>query len=159
MGQAFLQLESGVVVAQEGGDYAAVKAALKRNDQNLELGSVKGVWKVYYRYGGEPHQVTFVCDWRDPDGTPRPLTMGLVDKVRSLDRNSRERALTEEELERKRAEQLAKHKADLMEAVIEDTTPKHGRPLVPPLKTWSQKRWRDNEWRKMQNRRRRGLDY
>ena len=158
MGNSYLQLESGLVIPQQGAGWATVQAALKQHDQHLELGQVKGVWKVYFRASPDmPPE--FLCDWRDPDGSPRELSMGLVDKVRQLDRNSREKAPTEDDLERQRQKNLAKHRADLGEAIVEDTTPKHGRALVPPLTTWKQKRWRDREWEKMQRRRRRGLDY
>jgi hypothetical protein len=130
VGTSYLQLESGLVIPQEGAGWAAVDAALKRHDQHLSLGQVAGVWKVYYQASRDlPPE--FLCDWRDPDGTPRELSMGLLDHVRSLDRNSRERAPSEAELERKRQADLAKHKADMAEGIIENTTFKHGRPVLP----------------------------
>lgn len=130
MGTSYLQLESGLIVPQEGGGWATIQAALKQHDQHLELGQVAGVWKVYFRASPDlPPE--FLCDWRDPDGTPRELSMGLVDKVRQLDRNAREKAPTEDELERKRQENLAKHKENVTEGIVDNTTFKHGRPVLP----------------------------
>lgn len=132
MGTTYLQLESGILVAQEtGGGYPEIRAALKRHDQNLELGQVNGVWKVYYRFGGESHQVEFLTDWRDPDGTPRELSMGLVDQVRGQDRNSRTKRATADELNVQREKNLAKEKERRIEGLIDDTTFKHGRPVLP----------------------------
>jgi hypothetical protein len=123
VGLSYSQLESGVVLAQQGAGYAEIRAALKRHDQNLELGQVAGVWKVYYRFGSEPHQIEFLCDWRDPDGTARELSQGLVDKVRSQDRNSRVPKVSAEELDRQRREKLAKHKARVIEAIDSEHQP------------------------------------
>lgn len=130
MGTSYLQLESGLVIAQQGDGWATVQAALKQHDSHLELGQINEVWKVYFRASADlPPE--FLCDWRDPDGTPRELSMGLVDKVRQLDRNSRERAPGEDELNRQREERLAKHKLDVAEGIIDNTTFKHGKPVLP----------------------------
>jgi hypothetical protein len=124
VGLAYSQLESGIVLAQEkGGGYPEIRAALKRHDQNLELGQVAGVWKVYYRFGSEPHQIEFLTDWRDPDGTPRELSHGLVDHVRGQDRNSRVKRPNADELNAQRREQLAKHKARVIEAIDSEHQP------------------------------------
>lgn len=131
MSHSYMQLESGVIVAQQGAGYAEIRGALKQHDPNLELGEVNGCWKVYYRYGGEGHQVEFLTDWRDPDGTPRELSMGLVDQVRGQDRNSRSKRLNAEQLNVKREEDLAKHKEAMKEGIIENTTFKHGKPVLP----------------------------
>jgi hypothetical protein len=130
VGTSYLQLESGLVIPQQGAGWAAVQAALKQHDSHLELGEVAGVWKVYFRPSPD-HPPEFLCDWRDPDGTPRELSHGLVDKVRSLDRNSRERAPTEAELNAKREEDKRKHRERLAQDLAEDSVFKHGRPLLP----------------------------
>lgn len=130
MGTSYLQLESGLVVPQAGAGWATVKAALKQHDPHLELGEIGGVWKVYYR-ASEDLPPQFLCDWRDPDGTPRELSMGLVDKVRSLDRNSRGRAPTEDQLEQKRQQDRRKHWERESEALIDDLDWKHGKPVLP----------------------------
>lgn len=126
----YLQLESGVLVPNPPAEYATFKRALKQHDPHLEFGQVSGVWKVYFRPSPDlPPE--FLCDWRDPDGTPRELSFGLLDKVRSLDRNSRGRAPTEDQLEQKRQQDRRKHWERESEALIEDLDWKHGKPVLP----------------------------
>jgi len=159
VGTSYLQLESGVVVAQTGAGYPAVQAALKRHDNGLELGQVAGCWKVYFRYGSEPHQVSFLCDWRDPDGTPRELSMGLVEKVQALDRNTINSPPTEDELERKRQEALRKHRDEQAEQLADDYKRKTISTSLPRTKNRGNHRWKESEFQKQKRRRERGYDY
>jgi len=159
VGTSYLQLESGVLVAQSGAGYATIKAALKQHDQNLELGQVAGVWKVYYRYGSEPHQVTFLADWRDPDGRPRELSYGLVDKVKSQDRNSREQVPDVDQLERRRQEELAKHRAALVEALNDEYRKPTISVSLPRTANRGNHRWKEVQLHAQKRRRAKGLDY
>lgn len=160
MGTSYLHLESGVIVAQQGGGYAEIRAALKQQDDRLELGNIGGVWKVYFRYGGEPHQVTFVCDWRDPDGTPRELSSGLVDKVRSLDRNSRERQASVEDLEGQRQADLAKYREETTEALADDILKRRTiSASLPRTGNRANRRWKEAQLQAQKRRRAKGLDF
>ena len=130
MGSSYLQLDSGLVIPQEGRDWATIQAALKRHDPNLELGEVNGVWKVYYRSSADV-PAEFLCDWRDPDGTPRELSFGLVDEVVARDRNSRGKRPSADELNARYQEQKRKDEDRQYEAMIEDTIRRHGTPVTP----------------------------
>lgn len=174
MGSTYLHLESGLVAVQQGGDWAAIQAALKRHDRNLELGAVpdprfggKPCWKVYYRHGGESQQVQFLCDWRDPDGTPRELSSGLVDKVMVQDRNTRERLPSAEELERKRVADLAEHREEQMAALADDWLDADGNPrnlrktvrLDEKKGSRGNSRWKAEQFELQKRRRARGYDH
>jgi hypothetical protein len=134
VGTSYLQLDSGLVIPQERAGWASVAAALKQHDPHLELGQVDGVWKVYYRTSPD-RPAEFLTDWRDPDGTPRELSHGLVDQVRGQDRNSRGKRPNADELNAQRQEELQKHRERVAEALVDDTTFKHGRPILPRSRT------------------------
>lgn len=94
MGLVYSRTPSGLVRAEHGADEAAVARALRRHDDDLRL--VRGfdlerqvwTWKVY-RYAGSEREAEFLLVWADEDGTPRPLSMNLVDEVQRHDRNLR----------------------------------------------------------------------
>ena len=128
-------LDSGLVLAEQGMDGAALERELKRRDPllslqgflSLEHGAV--VWRVV-REAGEAGPET-VCVWQSESGEPYPLSSGLLDLVDRLDRNSRGGYASADELdERRRAEQVRQQQRD-NEALADDWNPKHGRPLLP----------------------------
>jgi hypothetical protein len=72
--------DSGLILREEGG--AAVARALSEYDRDLSLVvDTQGLWRVYARDA-------LVCAWADRDGNPLPLSMGLLDKIKQLDRNT-----------------------------------------------------------------------
>lgn len=87
---------TGLVVAREGAGESTVRRALKQHDPRLMLDYVldtdwggRQVWQVMVRVSGDapPH---VVCRWRNEQtGEPLELSLGLVEKVRALDLNSR----------------------------------------------------------------------
>src|SRR4051795_9638587 len=82
--------DSGLIL-RESGDGSAVARALREHDPELSLQVDQfGLWRVYARD-------TFVCAWEDADG-PLPLSMGLVEKVKQLDRNTASKAPDADEL-------------------------------------------------------------
>jgi len=133
---SYSQFDDGVILAHEGGDHATIERALKRHDRNLKLGGTvdprfgKIAWKVYYQVSPDAPD-EFVCDWRDPDGRPRELSFGLVDKVVARDRNSRGQEPSADELNARYQEQKRKDQDRQYEAMIEDTVRRHGTPVTP----------------------------
>jgi hypothetical protein len=83
--------DSGLIL-REREDGLAVARALREYDRDLSLVvDSHGLWRVY---AGD----AFVCDWSDRDGTPLPLTMGLLDKIKLLDKNTSSKAPDPDEL-------------------------------------------------------------
>lgn len=78
----------GLVVASRGTDEAALQRALKQTDDRLILvrdldpQTGRDVYKVMY-WIADDRPAVWVCDWRDPDGTPRALSSGLLALVES----------------------------------------------------------------------------
>lgn len=94
MGLGFSEGAGGLLVAESTADSTRVRRALKRLDSRLAL--VRDfdrehqaiVYTVRYQDGSSPS--VFVCDWRDHTGRPKPLSMSLVDKVRSQEDRAEE---------------------------------------------------------------------
>lgn len=105
---------SGLVLAQEGADEAAVRRALKQFDPRLMLArdeidrrTGRIVYVVLCRTGGDTPP-TRVCSWRDNDGAPLPLSHGLVEQVKHLHAGSRAPRV---DVERANAELVARQQA------------------------------------------------
>ena len=77
-------------MAQEGRDEAAIRAELKAYDPHLCLvkqPTSRGIaYQVWYR--ATDSAANSILTWCDPDGTPRPLSSGLMEEVRKLDKNT-----------------------------------------------------------------------
>lgn len=88
-----LSRTDGGLVVPTGAHEAAVQAALKQHDPDLRLVPQdsdhfgRTIYKVY-RYAGSERPAEFLLYWGDKDGA-YPLSMGIVDAVRRLDRNMR----------------------------------------------------------------------
>lgn len=87
MAFAFRSDDSGLVLAEEHRDEAAVSRALKEIDPRLvlqkERANAEGGWKYkVYRIWSEDQPPTPVLTWTDAYGYPLPLTWGLIDKVK-----------------------------------------------------------------------------
>ena len=121
--------ESGLLLARESPDGPALERELQAWDRELQLqgflqpdGPI--LWKVV-RHGET------VCAWVDEQMRPLPLSWRLLDEVRLLDRNQRGVHLDEDARETIRLAERAKQQARDDEALADDWTPKHGRPVLP----------------------------
>lgn len=121
MGLVYSQSQSGLVVAEHGGDEAAVARALREYDRDLRLlppgVDLHGTDRRHYRvvaYRGGDRPPLQVCTWE------HPLSMRLLDKVKELDRNTRSTYLSEDDRNARHREQLAKRTADEAEALISE---------------------------------------
>lgn len=96
MGLVTRETGSGLVVAEQGGDEAAISRALKRIDDRYVLqkhpGDVPGgfVYKVFCIVS-EDRPAECILSWADDYGNPLPLSSGLVDEVQRWRPENRER--------------------------------------------------------------------
>jgi len=128
-------LASGLVLAEQGMDGAALERELKRRDPllalqgflSLEHGAV--VWRVVREAGAAGPET--VCVWQSESGEPYPLSSGLLSLVDRLDRNSRGVYAGEDDLERARKIARDRQIARDNEALADDWYPRHGRPVLP----------------------------
>lgn len=84
----------GLIVCENAADEKAVTAALKQFDPRLRLGCEvdrehKRPVYVVVRVWSDSHDAAFICDWRDDNQVPLPLSHRLVDKVKDLRAGSR----------------------------------------------------------------------
>lgn len=89
----------GLLVVENAADYQSVRAALRDHDRHLRL-IPPGVmfdgrpaperfgYRVY-RWAGGDVPPEFICFWGNDRGDPYPLSHGLVEMVKMLDRNTR----------------------------------------------------------------------
>ena len=137
MGFVYERTDSGLEIAREGADEAAVIRALREHDDDLRL--IRGVdeerhcwvWRVY-RYRGSEQEAEFVCGHWDQSGAPYPLSMALVERVKELDRNSRGQTIGADEANRRRQERLERQKEADSEDLIADWLPHEGRSALLP---------------------------
>lgn len=121
--------DSGIVYPAEGMDGARIRAALKEHDRNLDLTQYADphwncwVYKVVYAVSPERQEVLFA--WRDPNGRPLPLSSGLIDKVKLLDKNTSVAApdpdVKNEELKEKREQDWADTREDLTKSYLRES--------------------------------------
>jgi len=129
-------LASGIVTAESGMDASSVERALKKRDPLLSLQGWPSethrtiLWKVV-REGGSGRPPDTVCVWQSDRGEPYPLSSALLDLVDKLDRNSRTVYLTDDQRNDLRHRELARKMELDNEAIRDDTTFKHGRPVLP----------------------------
>jgi hypothetical protein len=128
-------LESGLVLAEQGMDGAALERELRKRDPLLALqgfyspahGAV--VWRVVREAGAAGPET--VCVWQSESGEPYPLSSGLLDLVDRLDRNTRHGHHGEDELNAARNRELDRQVERDRQAIVDDHLFKHGRPLLP----------------------------
>ena len=136
MGLVYTRRDDGLVLAQASQDEAAVARALKQHDPELRLvpqeSEVLGkrCYKVY-RYAGSERPAEFILAWVK-DGDPLPLSMGLVDAVKALDRNSRVEYLNEDERDALERERRDKQTAADIEDIRSDWATREKRSAVLP---------------------------
>jgi hypothetical protein len=128
-------LDSGLIVA-EGGDHASIERELRKRDGHLSLqgwpSETHGciLWKVV-RYAGPDRPPDTVCVWMSERGEPYPLSSGILDMVDRLDRNTRHQHRTEDDLNAARERERQKDLERASEGIRDNTTFKHGRPVLP----------------------------
>lgn len=127
--------DSGLILAREEMGGSTLERALKQIDPDLALQGWPQrdgppLWKVV-RYCGPDRPPETIASWVDDRGNPLPLTEGLLDVVRRLDRNTRAEYVDPDEKNR-RLKELVERDWELdTEAAREDWNPKHGRPVLP----------------------------
>lgn len=129
-------LDSGLILTESGMDQAAIERQLQKRDPLLTLqgwpsptlGTI--LWKVV-RYGGPDRPPDTVCVWQSDRGEPYPLSSGLLDLVDRLDRNTRGDYKNEDQRNDEFARERQKNLDRDNEAIRDDTTFRHGRPVLP----------------------------
>jgi hypothetical protein len=151
VGLVYSQTGSGLVIASQGADEAACRAALKQHDPDLCLvpqdsdAFGRRIYKVYRRVNAERSE--FVCFWGNPNTLePYPLSVtGLLEMVKSLDRNGRgDRTASLAELERRAAEERYKDGRRDLDAIVDEFADRiNGRKSSPLPRSQSLRRARD----------------
>lgn len=131
----YTRSESGLILAEQTPDAAALERQLKQIDRRLSLQAWPQpdglpVWKVVLHYAGDRPPET-IASWIDQQGEPLPLSSRLVDLVQSLDRNSRVAFVDADGKNAQFAEQRERDNARDEEALISDWRFPHGRPVLP----------------------------
>lgn len=130
----YARSQSGLILARETTDGAALERALKRLDRDLTLQAWPQpagppIWKVV-RYAGPDRPPEPIYSHIDRYGDPLPLTWGLIDEVQQLDKNARVRRLDADAKNAAFKEQLEKDWERDAEAIADDWAFKHGRPVL-----------------------------
>lgn len=122
-GLVYNRTDSGLVVAEAPQGDAAVARALREYDPDLRL--IPGVpgqgipYKVYYDRGDRPAE--HLCSWMDEvTGEAFPLSMGLLERVKQQDRNTRSEYLDEDERDARFREEKARNTAAALEDCRDD---------------------------------------
>lgn len=129
-------LDSGLILSEQGMDGAAIGRALRKRDPLLSLqgwpSNTHGciIWKVV-RYAGPDRPPDTVCVWQSDRGEPYPLSSGILDLVDQLDKNTRSTYASEDERNAQLEAERRKATERANEAIRDDTTFKHGRPVLP----------------------------
>ena len=119
---------SGLIVAEESADEAAMAQALKALDRDLILVKERDekyeawVWKVFV-WAGDDRPAVPVMDWREHGlGRPLPLTSGIVDAVdaQRRDRRGGYDALAESDAANERLRESRRKDFDDGIAAVED---------------------------------------
>lgn len=131
----YTRSQSGLILATESMDAAALEPLLRKLDPDLSLQAWPSrdgppTWKVV-RHFSRDHPPETICSWVDDSGRPLPLGEGLLDLVRRLDRNQRATYVDPDVRNRQLKEALDKNWDDETEALTDDWRFKHGRPVLP----------------------------
>lgn len=131
----YLETNSGLAVPLTGVDEASVSRALREHDDTLRLVPQdsdtygRRIYRVARIVGGD-RPVEWVVTWRTREGDALPLSHRLVEKVKELDLNSRNRVDDPDELNAAlRSEQQRDFDRE-MENLKEDWLMK-SRPILP----------------------------
>jgi hypothetical protein len=136
MGFVEWRSSGGLDILEHQGDEATISRELRKHDDDLRLirgyDTERGVWlyKVY-SYRGPNHPAEFILAWQTEQGEPLPLSSRLVDEVVRHDRNTRGRTLDADVKNAMQKAEEAKQWDRDQEALIDDWSMKHGRPILP----------------------------
>jgi hypothetical protein len=128
------QTDSGLHLLTHGSDELAVSRALRQHDDALRLvpqdsdAYGQRVYKVY-RYNGPERPAEFLFLWGDDYGNPYPLSMAILERVKTLDRNQRGNAefVNEDEHNRRLREQRQKDYGANVETIQSEELGRKGR--------------------------------
>jgi hypothetical protein len=87
-------MHRGLIVCEHAVDERAILAQLREFDDRLKIGCEpdetykRNVYVVVRQWSNE-HDAAVICEWRDENGVPLPLSSRLVDKVKNLHVSSR----------------------------------------------------------------------
>lgn len=141
MALVYSRTDNGLLVAHDApSDERAVARALRDYDPDLRLvpqgADGRNIAYKVYRYAGSDRPAEFICFWGDAaTGEAYPLSSGLLEKVKALDKNSRTRYVSPEE-ENALAAEARRRKADEdVEAIFDDWKRREGRSAMLPRGT------------------------
>jgi hypothetical protein len=127
--------DSGLILAEEASDAAAVERQLKQIDRGLALQAWPRrdgppIWRVVLHFAGDRPPET-IASWVDRRGEPLPLSERLVDLVRSLDKNSRVEFVDADGKNQQFDKERERNNDRDTEALISEWRFPHGRPVLP----------------------------
>ena len=133
----FLETDSGLAVPLTGADEASVNRALKEYDPDLVLvpqdSDVYGrrIYRVARKVGGD-RPVEWIVTWRTREGDALPLSHRLVEKVKELDLNSRNKVDDPDDLNARLKSERQKDYETYMDDMVRDHLGTHkGRFITP----------------------------
>jgi len=122
---------SGLYVPSQGSDETAVRRMLKEYDPDLRL-VPRGQHYSVYRYAGSERPAELVCTWADDQGRGLPLSSGVLEKVKMLDRNTRFKAPDADEQNAALKASKAKQQEDETQALVDDWMTRERRTALLP---------------------------
>ena len=125
MGFVHERTDSGLLVARKSGEGAAVADALRDHDRELRLvpqwSQAIGQYWAVYRYQGSERPAKLVCVWVDHERQEaKPLSHGLVDRVKELDRNGQGNTQSADEANAELHEARKKAGQDKLDDLVDD---------------------------------------
>lgn len=119
--------ESGLVVAEESADEAALGHALKQIDRAYVLqknpdGDTPGLYVVACVVNEDEPPIRILA-WADGNGEPLPLSSGLVEKVKAWHVGARNRPETVDEYNARVGAELERDRQRDAEAIFDDHRP------------------------------------
>lgn len=151
----YVRTDSGLVLAEASADEAAISGYLKEVDPELELvrqvDPVFMMWSWRVNVRSPRGDVSLVCVWEDENRMPLPLSSALVEKVKSLRKDSRERQLDADVANELHRQRLRKDAEDRVQDVIDDHRKRAGRNRAPMFHKTdgyvaSRRRWKRKGW-------------
>lgn len=129
----------GILIPEQAVDSNLIRRELKRLDPQLRLVREFSrrhqavVWVVQHQLG-ENHAVP-VFRWTDPDGTPRPLSSGLLEVFKSQEARGRLLYAAVDERNRRRQERIDQDVDDAIDDIAADIAPRlRGAKSAPPVR-------------------------
>lgn len=110
--------KSGLIVAEQSADEAALGRALRQIDDRLALQFRPPYYVVVCQVND--HHAPVVATWMDIHGKPLPLSSGLVEKVRMWRLDARNKPMGVDEHNERRLAEIEKDRANMYEALRDD---------------------------------------